>query len=120
VNTLSQLHPTINNGIPEIAPKELMPFLNKITLIDVRQPDEYVGELSHIPGAQLVTLGPQLDTYLANTKDKTQSIVFVCRSGARSGRATAQSMQMGFTNTINLQGGMILWNALHLPVEGGQ
>ncbi|QDK39350.1 rhodanese-like domain-containing protein [Bdellovibrio sp. NC01] len=108
------------NGIPEIAPQELAAIMDKVTLIDVRQPEEFVGELSHIPKAQLVPLGQALDTYLTNHKNKDEQIVFVCRSGARSGRATTQSMELGFTNTINLQGGMILWNNLNLPVAGGK
>jgi rhodanese-related sulfurtransferase len=40
----------------------------------------------------------------------------VCRSGARSGRAAAALLGMGFTDVTNLTGGMLAWNAAGLPV----
>ncbi|MGE4130194.1 MAG: rhodanese-like domain-containing protein [Bdellovibrionales bacterium] len=49
-------------------------------------------------------------------KDKT--VVFVCRSGARSGRATAFAFEQGFKYVYNMKGGMIRWNELNLEVEG--
>jgi rhodanese-related sulfurtransferase len=35
-----------------------------------------------------------------------------CRSGARSATACAMLEQMGFTQTKNLTGGILAWNAL--------
>jgi rhodanese-related sulfurtransferase len=87
----------------------------KVKLIDVRRSDEFNAELGHIDGAELITLGPDLVEYL-NTENKDQEIVFVCRSGGRSGSATFESARMGFTKTMNLTGGMLAWNALKLPV----
>lgn len=110
-------NPKIVDDIPEITPDEFKGHLGKITLIDVRRPEEFNGELSHIPGAKLVTLGPELDAFL-NSHDKNDEVVFVCRSGARSGRATLQGRAMGFAKCVNLQGGMILWNQLKCPTEG--
>ncbi|MES2770259.1 MAG: rhodanese-like domain-containing protein [Bdellovibrionota bacterium] len=109
-------NPTLVEGVPEITPKAFKNYTGKITLIDVRRPDEFDGELSHIPGAKLITLGPDLDAFLS-THDKDDEIVFVCRSGARSGRATLQSRTMGFSKSVNLQGGMLLWNERKYPVE---
>ena len=86
-----------------------------VKLIDVRRPDEFGAELGHIDGAELITLGPDLVQYL-NTENKDQEIVFVCRSGGRSGSATYESARMGFTKTMNLTGGMLAWNALKFPV----
>lgn len=103
------LQPTIINNVPEITPEELKPYLGLVSLIDVRSDEEFDGELSHIPGAKLVTLGPDLDKFLL-TLNKDDEIVFVCRSGARSGRATLQSRSMGFLKSLSLQGGMVLWN----------
>lgn len=109
----------INEGVPEITPEQLFSHLGQVTLIDVRRPDEYTGELSHIQGARLVTLGPDLDTFL-DLHDKSDHVVFICRSGARSGRATVASRERGYTNTFNLQGGMLLWNQKQLPTVGGR
>ncbi len=103
-------------GVPEIAPETFLPYVGKVRLIDVRTPAEYTGELGHIEGAELVELGPELMKWL-ETADKKQEVVFVCKSGGRSGQATAVSRQMGFENTINLRGGMMQWNARGLPTQ---
>ncbi len=101
--------PQIVDDVPEITPDDLNRHLGQVTIIDVRRPDEFNGELSHISGSKLVTLGPELDDFL-KSHDKNDEVVFVCRSGARSGRATLQSRDMGFSKSVNLQGGMLLWN----------
>lgn len=111
--------PQIVDDVPEITPEDFERYAGQVTLIDVRRPDEFNGELHHIRGAQLVTLGPELDRFLSS-HNKEDEIVFVCRSGARSGRATLQSRALGFSKSVNLQGGMLLWNQKKYPVEGGQ
>lgn len=116
MGTKPLLKPAIIDDVPEVTPDELIPHLKSLTLIDVRRPEEFTGELSHIPGARLITLGPDLDLFLS-THDKEDEVVFVCRSGARSGRATLQSRALGFTKTVNLQGGMLLWNTRKFPVD---
>lgn len=108
--------PEIVDDVPEITPEEFKPHIGKVTLIDVRREDEFNGELSHIPGARLITIGPDLDKFLS-THDRDDEIVFVCRSGARSGRATLQSHSLGFSKAVNLQGGMILWNERKFPTK---
>jgi hydroxyacylglutathione hydrolase len=107
---------TINNGIAEVSCENVLAYLSTVQLIDVRGIDEFNGELGHIEGAKLMTLGPELTRFLETT-DPNQNIVFVCRSGGRSGRATAESIQKGFKSTYNLLGGMIRWNDLKLPVK---
>lgn len=104
------------DDVPEIAPEELRDHLGQVTLIDVRRPDEFNGELSHIPGARLVTLGPELDAFIKR-HDKDDEVVFICRSGARSGRATLQARACGMHKCVNLGGGMILWNQRKYPTE---
>lgn len=114
------LSPTVVNNVPEIRPEQLKSALGKVTLIDVRRPDEFTGELSHIPGAKLITLGPDLDAFLRTHSNKEEDLVFICRSGARSSHATLQSLAQGFSKSVNLQGGMILWNQLKFPIEGAK
>lgn len=109
-------NPAIVDDVPEITPDEFKTHIGQITLIDVRRPDEFDGELQHIPSARLITLGPDLEAFLHN-HDKDDEIVFVCRSGARSGRATLQGRVLGFSKCVNLQGGMLLWNERKYPVE---
>jgi rhodanese-related sulfurtransferase len=117
-----KLQTEINDGVPEVHPQNLSlqisQFKAQVSLIDVRRKEEYVGELGHIEGAKLVTLGPDLDIFLQNeAKNLDQTIIFICRSGARSARSTLISRSLGFTQTYNLTGGMILWNQLSLPVK---
>lgn len=49
--------PKVVDDVPEITPDEFRDYIGNVTLVDVRRPDEFNGELSHI----------------------------VCRSGARGG-----------------------------------
>lgn len=107
----------IIDEVPEITPEELKSHLGEVTLIDVRRPDEFNGELAHIPGSKLVTLGPELDDFL-KSHSKDDEVVFICRSGARSGRATLQGRALGFSKCVNLQGGMLLWKQRKFPTEG--
>jgi rhodanese-related sulfurtransferase len=100
------------NGIPEVRVEDVRRNHGKVRLVDVRRPDEFDGELGHIPDAELVTLGPDLTEFLKNG-DPNQEIIFVCRSGARSGHATLESIKMGYALTANMTGGMIRWRELY-------
>lgn len=102
------------NGIPTVTCEEVNRNLGKVRLIDVRRPDEFTGELGHIPGAELISLGPELMDFL-DSGDPNQEIVFICRSGGRSAQATAMSLELGFKLTVNMEGGMVKWNELGLP-----
>lgn len=114
------LHPQTVDGIPEVTVEDLFNHMDdvknkKIRLIDVRRPDEYNNELGHIAGADLITLGPDLTSFLEKG-NRSEEIVFVCRSGGRSGTATAESIKLGYKFTINMAGGMIRWNEKKQPV----
>lgn len=103
----------LKEGLPTVAPKEVL-NLENVTLIDVRMPEEYVGELGHVEGTRLITLGTELDQFLS-TANKDSNLIFICRSGARSGRATAAALALGFKQSYNMEGGMIAWNNQSLP-----
>lgn len=102
-------------GVLDIDPRELAQKKDQVVLIDVRQPEEYQGDLGHIPGSKLIALDTLPDQLSEIPKDRT--VVFVCRSGGRSARATAFAMENGLRNVYNLKGGMILWNEFHLQTE---
>ncbi|CAN5616539.1 hypothetical protein BH10BDE1_BH10BDE1_08820 [soil metagenome] len=111
----------MENGTPEITPEDLSAAMSTpewkskpIRLIDVRRPDEYVGEFGHVEGAELVTLGPDLQS-LIDAGNPSEPIVFICRSGGRSGQATGYAESKGFKNVYNMRGGMIRWSELKLP-----
>jgi rhodanese-related sulfurtransferase len=104
----------MKDGIPTINPAEVLK-LEDVEFIDVRMPDEYTGELGHVAGTKLITLGLELDKFLKSAK-KDAAIVFICRSGARSGKATAAAVELGFKEVYNMEGGMLAWNKMSLPV----
>lgn len=105
----------LKDGIPTLRPEDLGDT-TIATLIDVRSAEEYVGELGHIDSAVLATLGPELEAHLSKL-DKTKPVIFICRSGARSGRATQYALDAGFAQVYNLEGGMIKWNQLGKPIS---
>lgn len=84
-------------------------------VIDVRQAGEFVE--GHIQGARLMPLNT-LGVKMAELP-KDRDILVVCRSGARSAIATRQLTSAGF-RAINMRGGMMAWEAAHLPVKRGK
>lgn len=102
-------------SVRDVDTQELSRMTSAVHLIDVRRPDEYTGELGHIAGAKLLVL----DDLPARISElpKDEPIVFVCRSGGRSGRAAAFAHEQGFEHVYNMKGGMLLWNEQGLPVE---
>jgi hydroxyacylglutathione hydrolase len=102
-------------GVKDIEPLELARKMDDVIVIDVRQPEEFHGELGHIHSSRLIVLDLLQEELVSFPKDKT--IVFVCRSGHRSSMACQLAAEMGYQSLYNLKGGMILWNDLHLPTE---
>jgi rhodanese-related sulfurtransferase len=76
------------------------------TLIDVREPDEYA--LVRLPDAVLKPLGGIYQW--AQELDKGQAYVLYCHTGSRSWQATYMLERMGFTQVINLSGGIEAWS----------
>ena len=92
--TVSELKERLNKG-------------EKLNLVDVREPSE---NLEFNIGGTLIPLGKiqvmevdQLDAL------KNEELICYCRSGNRSGQACQILDMLGFTNTKNLQGGMLAW-----------
>lgn len=99
----------------EVLPKNVLKNKKDLHLIDVRRPEEYSGELGHIKGSELLTVDELPQKIDSLPKDKT--IVFICRTGNRSGIATAFAQENGLNSVYNMKGGMVLWNELNLEVE---
>jgi len=102
-------------GVLDIAPTELWENKDNVRIIDVRQPEEYTGELGHVPGSELMVLGTLPEALPDQSKEQT--IVFVCRSGGRSAQASAFAKAQGFESVYNMKGGMLFWNDLKLPTK---
>jgi sulfur dioxygenase len=104
-------------GIWEIHPQALEEVADKVQILDVREPSEYVGALGHIRGAKLIPLG-ELAKRTAELAPE-RPVVAVCRSGARSAQATVILQQAGLKDTANLAGGMLRWRAEGYAVVDG-
>ncbi|MED4783700.1 rhodanese-like domain-containing protein [Brevibacillus choshinensis] len=78
---------------------------SSLQLIDVRNPDEY--EDGHIPGSKLIPL-PELPARIHEI-DQNREVIFICRSGNRSGKACEYLNQLGYSNLNNMVGGMLAW-----------
>lgn len=97
---------------PRCAHQALVAF----RVVDVRNPDE-IGELGHIPGAELVPCGT-VEVASSHWR-QDEPLLIVCRSGKRAARACDWLVGRGFTRVFNLEGGMLRWNEEGLPVTFG-
>ncbi|MED4889505.1 rhodanese-like domain-containing protein [Lysinibacillus fusiformis] len=91
----------------EITAKEVEQAIVKgkeLSLIDVREVDEVAA--GHIPGIIHIPLG--LLEFRVQDLNKDEPYIMVCRSGARSSRATEILEGKGF-NVSNMVGGMLSW-----------
>ena len=88
---------------------------SNVVVLDVRTLPEWNGELGHIENALLIPV-QELEQRLGELEaHKEKTILAVCRSGNRSGRAAALLNQRGF-KAFNVAGGMIDWNDENLPI----
>ncbi|WP_368503894.1 rhodanese-like domain-containing protein [Alkalihalophilus sp. As8PL] len=91
----------------EITPIDVEAALKKgtqRTIIDVRGVAEVAEGI--IPGALNIPL--DLLEFRMHELDKDKEYIMVCRSGARSGRATQFLESHGYT-VVNMVGGMMTW-----------
>jgi adenylyltransferase/sulfurtransferase len=96
------------NSATDITSVELKQRLDrgdKLTIVDVREPNEY--EINRIQGSTLIPLGdvPRRYTEL-NPGDE---IVVQCKMGGRSAKAADFLRSVGFTRVLNLKGGILDW-----------
>jgi sulfur-carrier protein adenylyltransferase/sulfurtransferase len=78
---------------------------DKLTLVDVREPNEY--QINRIPGTVLIPLGEIPRRYAELNKD--DEIVVHCKVGGRSAKAADFLRSVGFTRVLNLKGGILDW-----------
>ncbi len=103
--------------ISQVTAKELHTMLKNdksIVVVDVRTPREFEFD-GHIAGSILLPLQALRQRIDELPKDKT--VVCVCRSGSRSQSACGMLSQQGFSDIVNLRGGMIGWKISKLPMK---
>jgi rhodanese-related sulfurtransferase len=78
-------------------------------LLDVREADEWAA--GHAPGATHLPLGE----LHVDRLPPGATVLCICRSGGRSGRA-ASALRSAGIEAVNVAGGMAAWAAAGLPV----
>ena len=76
-----------------------------IQVIDVRESNEY--EYCNI-GAELIPMGEVMMNLDKISKDK--EVIIHCKSGGRSGAIVNALMSRGYSNVVNLKGGILAWS----------
>ena len=99
---------TVKNGIPQLSVKNLKQRIDAgedVFILDVREPYEY--QIAQI-GGKLI---PQNDVpqRLAEIP-RDREIVVQCRSGARSQKIAEFLKQSGYSQVVNLAGGILAWS----------
>lgn len=93
--TVQELNEKINAG-------------TSLNLLDVREPFEH--EEFNIGGILLPLGDIRVGDIDSIEHLKNEEIICYCRSGNRSGQAVMVLESMGFTNLVNVTGGMLAWN----------
>jgi rhodanese-related sulfurtransferase len=91
----------------DLTPEELKQYLalNQPLLLDVREQWEW--DKCHFDEAKLLPMGQimaNIDTF-----DKSAELVIICHHGIRSMQVARYFESIGFTNVINLKGGIDAW-----------
>ncbi len=86
--------------------KEKLDNKAKVTLLDVRTPEEW--EINRLPGAKHIPLDDIVSR--VNELDSSDDIVVYCHHGMRSARAIGFLQKMGFSKLQNLAGGIDAWS----------
>ena len=84
-----------------------------IQIVDVRTPSEYAT--GHVPGS--INIPHTAIIPRKGELDPEKELLFICRSGQRSGLACEYAAAAGFRGLHNIEGGMLAWVEAGLSVE---
>lgn len=85
-----------------------------LVVLDVRTPEEYAE--GHLDGAVLVDFyEPDFADQLSRLDLGVPYLVY-CQSGNRSGQTLTMMQQLDFASAVDINGGIVAWQASGLPV----
>src|SRR6266511_4779174 len=117
MKTLKEMLAEARQVVPEQGTAELKQRLDAgepVTLIDVRDPDEYRD--GFIEPATNISRGFLEFRIGGAVTDHSAPIVLYCQTGLRSMLAARALRDLGYANVVNLQGGFQKWAQSGLPV----
>lgn len=108
-NSLSELLNQFNDrSIPYISVQELAMPKTEAVILDARELNEY--QTSHLKNAIYVGYNLfQIDSIQKKISNKDQNIVVYCSLGIRSETIANKLKKAGYTNVLNLYGGIFEW-----------
>ena len=84
-------------------------------LVDVRERPEFDEvRAPYVVLLPMSSLPPRLDEL-----PRDRELLFICRSGSRSGQVVAYLRANGWHDVANVEGGMLAWERAGLPVRRG-
>ena len=103
------------NAIKKVDPAAFNDVVTQpgVIVLDVRTPEEF--KTGHLVNAININLEGSDFASEVSKLDKNSTVAVYCRSGNRSGVATKQMAELGFTDMYDMQGGIVEWQAV-----GGQ
>lgn len=84
-------------------------------LVDVRERNEFA--LMRVPGSVLLPLSTFTTTY--DQLPTGRPLLLLCAVGGRSARATDFLRANGYTDAVNVAGGITAWNHAGLTIRAG-
>ena len=113
----------MNQNMEKITPDQgqdvscqwVLDHLDSISLIDVRNPDEYNGPLGHINNARLIPIA-EFD-FRQSEIPSEGPVVYICHSGKRSLMAVEKMRNRGQEDSWNMAGGMVKWSGSGFPAQ---
>lgn len=82
---------------------------DRLALVDVREPEEFVAPPGHLPGARNVPLG-DVAARSGELAALGSPVVVVCKTDRRSARAAATLLAAGLPDVTVLRGGTDAWH----------
>ena len=96
-------------SVQHLAPREFATSMQQpgTVVLDVRTPAEYAA--GHLPGAVNIDVQAADFTSRIQALDKKAAYAVYCHSGRRSAIASAQMTDAGFSQVVDLDGGIQAW-----------
>jgi phage shock protein E len=105
-----------NEATKKVDPVEFSEVIAQpgVIILDVRTPEEF--NAGHIENAININVADSNFSSEVSKLDKNATVAVYCRSANRSGVATKEMAELGFTDMYDMQGGIIDWEAAGGPV----